>query len=862
MMDNLLFYPLIICFFYSIFYHFWYKKLFSFNPSVIKIIVFFVIVYIVSLFVNIYYFPYYQEYSVKIEDVIYNVKNNFFKIFYNIGFNLSLSDNFIIGWIIFKRSIKEIFVDIISTFGLFYLVYCWYLSYERRGFYIFCHAILSSTILVLLYSIGELLYFQGSESALKWLLATAPYLHVVENAGGYWPVKLIPNQLHSIFAEPSYLGIYGSVAFPVLFYYFIKSKSLFNWKIIFLLSSIIFILFLSQSRTSMLLFSIVLILTLLLSFSIKDKVYLFKFLLLLPISITIFFISSKYIDAYILNQNKSEAIRTIEQTETNKLYSLNSNSSSNRTINNSASSGMDYFISNNITSLSPSYNGRSNHSRYTVMNGDINIWLNNPFFGVSKLLRDTYLFSTIKDNKKENEELENWLTNITNQGFYMSGFPSLGYYTSELARGGVFSLLVFLFIPLFILYKFISYLFINKTCNKSIKLEIGIISIIIIIRLIAGITEHINIFYIYWVVLGLAFSFYKATKIEAVDNKSIIALVNDPRIKVSIIVPVYNKVAYLERCLDSIRNQLYINIQVILVDDGSTDGCSVICDNYAKLDHRFIAVHQQNQGVSSARNTGLEIADGEYVTFIDADDLVAPEYILYLLHAVQEQKCKISMCLIRMVDQAKNKENINVVENKSLFSKDGFNEKVSFNHNFILTDNLCRGPGVLYSRELIGSRKFPIDTPIGEDFYFFSINLMDCPYIAYSYNYLYGYCINPSSTMYLDKNYLNEVNIWNKVAKNLSTKSFFIKLAIYKSYALKLFFITNEIYQKDKSKEIKCEIIKRLRKNIKYIYNPISLFFGEKIGIVIRLFYILFCIYPPLGTYLYQKYHFIKYRKL
>lgn len=92
--------------------------------------------------------------------------------------------------------------------------------------------------------------------------------------------------------------------------------------------------------------------------------------------------------------------------------------------------------------------------------------------------------------------------------------------------------------------------------------------------------------------------------------------------KISVIVPVYNVEAYLERCLNSILGQTYKNLEVILVDDGSTDKSGRICDKYQKEDSRILVLHQKNQGLSSARNTGLQYVSGEYVSFVDSDDYI------------------------------------------------------------------------------------------------------------------------------------------------------------------------------------------------------------------------------------------------
>ena len=91
---------------------------------------------------------------------------------------------------------------------------------------------------------------------------------------------------------------------------------------------------------------------------------------------------------------------------------------------------------------------------------------------------------------------------------------------------------------------------------------------------------------------------------------------------ISIIVPVYNVKLYLERCVKSICNQTYLNLQIILVDDGSTDGSGQVCDNLAEQDSRIVVVHKQNGGLSDARNAGLDIAQGEYIGFVDSDDFI------------------------------------------------------------------------------------------------------------------------------------------------------------------------------------------------------------------------------------------------
>ena len=110
----------------------------------------------------------------------------------------------------------------------------------------------------------------------------------------------------------------------------------------------------------------------------------------------------------------------------------------------------------------------------------------------------------------------------------------------------------------------------------------------------------------------------------------------DSDILVSIIVPVYGTEAYLPACIESICNQTYKNIQIILVDDQSPDSCPEICDEYAQRDSRILVIHQKNTGVSGARNTGLNYALGVYIMFVDSDDELIPDAVEILVQDAQK----------------------------------------------------------------------------------------------------------------------------------------------------------------------------------------------------------------------------------
>lgn len=115
---------------------------------------------------------------------------------------------------------------------------------------------------------------------------------------------------------------------------------------------------------------------------------------------------------------------------------------------------------------------------------------------------------------------------------------------------------------------------------------------------------------------------------------------------ISVIVPIYNVEKYLARCVDSIVNQTYKNLEIILVDDGSPDRCPQMCDDYAKKDSRIKVVHKNNGGLSDARNAGMAVATGKYISFIDSDDYVSDDFFECLLDVVNKENSDIAECSV------------------------------------------------------------------------------------------------------------------------------------------------------------------------------------------------------------------------
>lgn len=123
---------------------------------------------------------------------------------------------------------------------------------------------------------------------------------------------------------------------------------------------------------------------------------------------------------------------------------------------------------------------------------------------------------------------------------------------------------------------------------------------------------------------------------------------------ISVIIPVYKVEAYLKRCVESIVNQTYQNLEIILVDDGSPDRCPILCDGWAQKDNRIRVIHKENGGLSDARNAGMAVATGGYISFVDSDDWVESDFLQTMFDLLQKTKADIAECGVKYIDERGN----------------------------------------------------------------------------------------------------------------------------------------------------------------------------------------------------------------
>lgn len=203
---------------------------------------------------------------------------------------------------------------------------------------------------------------------------------------------------------------------------------------------------------------------------------------------------------------------------------------------------------------------------------------------------------------------------------------------------------------------------------------------------------------------------------------------------ISIIVPVYNVEPYLERCLDSIRNQTYKKLEILLIDDGSVDKSGMICDQIAKKDERITVYHKRNGGLSDARNYGIKRAHGGYITFVDSDDFISVKMIEKLLKSIKMHDSDISICdpvhiFQNRLDQYKFEDS---TKDKLLFPNDALNMM------FYQKDFLVSAWGKLYKFDLFNNIKFPVGM-LFEDIAIMYKLFSICHSIVYTNAKYYGY---------------------------------------------------------------------------------------------------------------------------
>lgn len=302
-------------------------------------------------------------------------------------------------------------------------------------------------------------------------------------------------------------------------------------------------------------------------------------------------------------------------------------------------------------------------------------------------------------------------------------------------------------------------------------------------------------------------------------------------VKISVIIPVYNAELYLHRCIDSILKQTYQNFEVILINDGSKDNSRAICNEYVSRNKNIRVIHKENSGASSARNIGIQEANGKYILFVDADDYISEEMLQKLISCAERYQSEMVLC------------EYSIVEKNSIVPV-----KLNFGACYRSNQEIKRellssyyGPyrvGIyclwnkLFKKDIISKYKIQFDIGLkrGEDAWFVFQYLKYCKRVDFIAKPYYFYYQNEESIMH--KIYENQYEKWVDMRKRLINENKELKFEIDYSLFYKDFLYKVSMYCRELSKQNKYEQIEKI---ISDSFYQDAILFSEKLPIHIRI---------------------------
>lgn len=315
---------------------------------------------------------------------------------------------------------------------------------------------------------------------------------------------------------------------------------------------------------------------------------------------------------------------------------------------------------------------------------------------------------------------------------------------------------------------------------------------------------------------------------------------------VSIIVPIYNSSMYLDKCLESIIDQVYTSLEIFLIDDGSTDNSVEICTQYKSADSRIRIICNSHRGVSFSRNQGINLATGKYIAFIDSDDFVDSRYILNLVHTIEIENSDLSICGYVDVYSNKNIKHMLPKNLTGIFRDDYY--KIFFNGVFLL------GPlGKIYKTDIIKGKEIKFDENLSycEDTIF---NLIYYRYVK-SYSVvnecMYYYCHRSNHSLSQKYN----VETLNSIKKMLVILNTFLKSLkiengnlIYVDQCLSILIISGYMDRGQGG----YQLFKKEAKNVRVLLN------GRYDSVLLKRKFVLACIRYNQFWIIYLYYHYYK----
>lgn len=301
--------------------------------------------------------------------------------------------------------------------------------------------------------------------------------------------------------------------------------------------------------------------------------------------------------------------------------------------------------------------------------------------------------------------------------------------------------------------------------------------------------------------------------------------------KVSIIVPIYNVEQWLDECVQSIVKQTYKNIEIILVDDGSTDNSGKICEEWKIRDKRIAVVHKTNGGLSSARNAGLDNCTGDYITFVDSDDYIHSDTIKHMLKDMKDKNVSIVRCAMNKIVNGK------VIDSRDINQEKLFLKQEMLERFFYYQDGFCGSVcDKLFKAEIFKTLRFP-EGLNSEDYFVLFNAYLNTDAMFYNNKCFYNYRIRENSictTQSITPHTFDKIKISDKI-RAITDQKMPERVEDAKAFQmLSRFFVYSEIIYRNKNNENKKKWIAELKQYKKSVYK------NKKIDLKFKVKYFIF----------------------
>lgn len=314
---------------------------------------------------------------------------------------------------------------------------------------------------------------------------------------------------------------------------------------------------------------------------------------------------------------------------------------------------------------------------------------------------------------------------------------------------------------------------------------------------------------------------------------------------VSVIVPVFNNENYLEACLNSIMGQTYNNLEIIIIDDGSSDSSANMVDDFASKDGRFIVRHQKNQGVSSARNSALNIATGDWIMFVDSDDILPKNSIKTLLDIALKTDSDLVSGVYESFSKDVELKLTNFNKNKSSNCILGTEDAIS---DMLYQRKIANAPfSKLYKSQVVANVRFDEAISVSEDLLFNYMVLKNCSKIAVTDEVIYFYRNNPYSVINkpFSPKRMTGLQSTNMILADARNSNLVVLSAINRCF-MEAIYILSQIKQKKINQQSYDECMKVVKDNRKTVFRD------SMSPLVYRVIGFLSLMSPAMAVFLYK----------